>query len=149
VKSFTNSAGAVFWIGYCGPVEKYSVSTPEELKKFYADTLAKVPAEFFNQHLFRLTFTVDKSLLDEKGGLLNPSVKLLEREQEEIFATYGIKPAREISILLVRGGDDASSYLDFVDGKWVSRVGLKSACSPSFLSWLDQKAHSLEQRSQR
>jgi hypothetical protein len=148
-KSFTNSAGSTFWIGYCGPVEEYAVHSPAGLKKFYADTLAKVPAEFFNQHLVRFTFTIDKSLVGANGELLNPNVTRLERDQNDIFEAYGIKPAREIPILLVRGGDDASSYLDFVDGKWVSRVGLKSACSPSFLSWLDQKAHSLEQRSQR
>lgn len=148
-KSFTNSAGSTFWIGYCGPVEKYPVNTPDELKKFYGETLAKVPAEFFNAHLFRLTFTVDKSLVDEKGALLNSRVNLLERAQQEIFAKYGIKPAREIPILLVRGGNDASGDLNLVDGKWVSRVGLKSACSPSFLSWLDQRAHGLEQHGQR
>ena len=148
-KSFTNSAGATFWIGYCGPVEKYPVRSPEGLKKFYADTLAKVPPEFFNRRLFRFAFTVDKSLVDEKGELLNPHVARLQREQDDIFEAYGIKPVREIPILLVRGGDDASGYLDLVDGKWVSRVGLKSACSPSFLSWLDQKAHSLEQPGRR
>ena len=148
-KSFTNSAGATFWIGYCGPVEKYAVRSPEGLKKFYADTLAKVSPEFFNRALVRFAFTVDQSLVDEKGELLNPHVARLQREQDDIFEAYGIRPAREIPVRLVRGGDNASGDLDIVDGKWVSRVGLKSACSPSFLSWLDQKAHSLEQRSQR
>ena len=92
-ESFMSSSGAVYWIGYCGPVERYAVHTPDELKQFYADTLAKVPAEFFNRTLYRFTFTVDKSLVDEKGGYLNPRITRLQREQDELFAQYGIKPA--------------------------------------------------------
>ena len=149
-KSFTTSSSAVYWIGYCGPVERYVVHTPDELKQFYADTLAKVPAEFFNGTLYRLTFTVDKSLVDAKGSYLNPRVTNLQREQDEIFAKYGIKPAREIPILLTRGGDDTSGYLTYTaTSGWVSRVGLKSACSPSFLSFFDQKIRSQEQSAKR
>ena len=44
-----------------------------------------------------------------------------------------------IAILLTRGGDDASGDLDYVDDQWVARVGLKSACSPSFLSYMEQR----------
>ena len=144
-ESFTTLSGAVYWIGYCGPVERYAVHTPDELKRFYADTLTKVPAEFFNRTLYRFTFTVDKSLVDEKGGYLNPHITRLQREQDELFARYGIKPAQEIPILLTRGGDDSSGYLSYsATGGWVSRVGLKSACSPSFLSFFDQKVRSQE-----
>jgi hypothetical protein len=145
-KTFTSSSGSVYWIGYCGTVEKYPVRTPDELKKFYADTLAKVPTEFFNRTLYRLMFTVDKSLIDEKGNYLNPRVTRLQREQDEILARYQIKPAREIPIVLTRGGDDASGDLKYsATGGWVGRVGLKSACSPSFLSYLDQKVRNHEE----
>jgi hypothetical protein len=138
-KSFVNSTGQLFWIGYCGPVGSYPVHTPEELKKFYAATLAKVPAEFLNQHLIRLVFTVDPSLVGPDGKLLNPHVPRLTREQDKVFAQYGLKPSRDVAVLLTRGGDDAGGNLNLEDGEWVSQVGMKSACSSGFLDFIEEK----------
>jgi hypothetical protein len=137
--SFSTSSGGVYRIGYCGPMEGYTVSSPDELKRFYADTLAAVPKDFFNRTLYRFTFEVDASLLDDLGRPLNPQLGNLARQQDEILAKLGIWPAREIRILLTRGGDDASSDLKYSpDRGWVSRLGLQSACSSSFLSYLEQ-----------
>lgn len=145
--SFSTSSGAVYRIGYCGPVEGYAVRSPDELKRFYADTLAAVPKDFFNRTLYRFTFEVDASLLDDLGRPLNPQLGNLARQQDEIFAKLGIWPAREIRILLTRGGDDASSDLKYSpDRGWVSRIGLQSACSPSFLSYLEQTVRRRETR---
>ncbi len=138
-KSFVNSSGQLFWIGYCGPVADYPVHTPDELKKFYTETLAKVPVEFLNQHFVRFVFTVDPSLLGTDGTLLNPHVARLTREQDTIFAQYGIKPGREIPVLLVRGGNDYGGDLNLEDREWVSQVGLKSSCSPGLLDFFWQK----------
>jgi len=43
-----------------------------------------VPAEFFNRTFYRLMFTVDQSLVDAKGGYLNPRVTNLQREQDTL-----------------------------------------------------------------
>lgn len=146
-KSFTTSSGAIYWIGFCGPADRYVIRSPNELKRFYADTLAALAPEFFSRTMYRLVFKVDRSLLDRQGNLLNPRVNNLARNQDEIFARHGIKPAREIRILLTRGGDDASGDLRFSDDAgWVSRVGLQSACSPSFLSYMDQVIRRHEER---
>ena len=145
--SFSTSSGAVYRIGYCGPMEGYAVRSPGELKQFYADTLAAVPADFFNGTLYRFTFDVDASLLDDLGRPLNPQLGNLARQQDEILAKLGIWPAREIRILLTRGGDDASSDLRYSpDRGWVSRLGLQSACSSSFLSYVEQTVRRRETR---
>jgi hypothetical protein len=144
-KTFTASGG-VYWIGYCGPLDRYPVRAPAELKQFYADTLAKVPREFFNRTLHRFVFKVDRSLLDDRGGYLNPNVTRLQREQERIFAKYAIEPEREVAILLARGDNDARSDLNSSADGWVSRVGLKSACSPGLLSYFEQRIRHHEDR---
>lgn len=137
--SFT-AGGRMFWIGYCGPLVGYAVRTPAELKRFYADTLKRVPTEVLNRTLVRLSFTIDPSLVGEGGKYLNPRLAGLLAGHDEIFARYGIEPAREIPIRLTRGGDDARSQLRYVPDKgWVSTVGLRSACSVSFLGYLDDR----------
>jgi hypothetical protein len=143
-KSFSNSTGQLFWIGYCGPMEKYPVHSPEELQKFYTGTLAQVPGEFLNQHFVRFVFTVDPSLMGADGKLLNPRVTRLAGEQDKVFARYGIKPAGEVPVRLIRGGDNAKADLNFEDGAWVSAVGLKSGCSPSLLNFFEERVRSAE-----
>lgn len=134
--SFTAS-GHVYWIGYCGPAEQYPARTPAELRKFYRDTLARVPSEFMNATFARFVFTVDASLRDESGRLLNPNVERLQPQQDGLLAQYRVKPTREIPVLLVRGRADATGTLEQVDGRWVARVGLRSACSPGFLTYME------------
>lgn len=145
-KSFVAS-GSVYWIGFCGPVETYvgKIRSPAELKKFYEETLSRVPRDFFNRHLYRLAFTIDPSLLDAEQRLLNPRVPNLTKQQAEIFTTYGVSPEKVLPVLLTRGGDDASGTLEYIPGEgWVSRVGLRSACSLSFLSYMETKVRQRE-----
>jgi hypothetical protein len=136
-KSF-NAGGHVYWIGYCGVLEKYPAKSPEELRRFYTDTLAKVPREFFNRTLYRFRYIVDDSLRDADGRLLNARIQPFLTSQSKLFSSYGIEPDRTIIIRLVRGDDSASSNLRHSDAEgWVSRVGLKSACSASFVTYLE------------
>ncbi|MES2697886.1 MAG: hypothetical protein V4773_30775 [Verrucomicrobiota bacterium] len=145
-KSFTAS-GIVYWIGYCGPLEKYPVQSPDELKDFYRQTLTKVPVEVLDHNIKRLVFTVDSSLKGDDGKYLNPRLDRLTFEQNRVFSRYRIKPKQEIPILLVRGGNDANGNLEFTDDRWTATVGLQSACSPSFLANMERKIQSEERRS--
>lgn len=145
-KNFVAS-GTAYWIGFCGPVETYAakIRSPAELRKFYAETLGQVPAAFLNRHLYRFEFTIDDSFLDEQGRPLNPRVSNLTRQQAEVLATYGVVPEKVVPIVLKRGGDDASGNLDFVPGQGcVSRVGLRSACSASFLTYMETRIRQRE-----
>jgi hypothetical protein len=134
--SFTAS-GHAYWIGYCGPVADYPVRTPVELRKFYRETLARVPLPVLNETFCRFVFTIDDSLRDERGRLLNPNVDRLQPQQDHLLAQYRIQPTREVPVRLVRGKADASGTLEKVEGQWVARVGLRSACSPSFLAYME------------
>jgi hypothetical protein len=139
-KSFTAS-GQLFWIGYCGPLEKYPVRSPLELRKFYADTLATVPPEVFARVLTRFKFEVDASLYGPDGQLLNPQVAKLQALHDGILAKHGIEPQRTITVRLVRGADNTTSDFRLTPEGWTSRIGLKSACSPSYISSLEAKIH--------
>jgi hypothetical protein len=136
-RSFAAS-GFVYWIGYCGPLEKYPVRSPDELKRFYRETLAQVPREFFNRTLFRFKFTIDESLADGRGGCLNPRVPKMGPLADELLQKYRVEPETEIAIRVVRGDDDASGVLRQQNGEWVARVGLRSACSPGFLTYCER-----------
>ena len=90
---------------------------------------------------------VDPSLVGLDGSYLNPRVKSFLALQEGILGAYGIHPLQEVSVRLTRGTDDYSSSLDYVDGNgWVSKVGLKSACSAGFLAYFE---NSVRQRQSR
>jgi hypothetical protein len=129
----------VFWIGYCGSVADYPVHNAEELRSFYTRTLATVPREVLDKNLCQLDFTIDQSLIDKNGALLNPRVSDFVRMQSRILEDYAVKPLRKVQILLVRGDDNSSSDLQYLkESGWICRVGLKSGCSPSFLSYLEQ-----------
>lgn len=145
-KSFTAS-GHVYWIGYCGPLDQYPVHDHEELKRFYTRVLAMVPPEVLNRTLYHFTFTIDQSLEDGHGGYLNPRVTRLSAGQDTIFTRYHIKPEREIAILLTCGADDSSGTLGLIDNRWVARVGLKSGCSSSFLTYFEQIVRLAETKS--
>ncbi len=145
-KTFTAS-GYVYWIGYCGPLDQYPVHNHEELKRFYTRVLAAVPTEFFNRTLYHFTFTIDASLDDGHGGYMNPRVTRLSARQDAILARNNIKPERDIAILLARGAEDASGTLNQIHDRWVARVGLKSACSLSFLTYFEQRVRKSEKQS--
>ncbi len=129
--------GDRYWIGYCGPLNTYPAHRPDELKDFYARTLKTVPADFWNQHIFKFNFKVDPSLLGSDGKLLAPNVPKLTENQDRALAKFGIHPANEINVLLVKGGDDAQGALTYSDERgWVCTVGLQSACSLSFVTYM-------------
>lgn len=130
------SGSSLYWIGYAGPLEKYPARTPQELRQFYRDTLATVPPAVLNRAIPRLTFTVDSSLKLGDGAYRNPNLPKLTSEQDALFAKYKITPERRYNVRLTRGGDDGSGGLKTVEGEWVATVGLKSACSPKFLSYM-------------
>ena len=84
-----------FWIGYCGPLDKYPIHTPDELKDFYAKTLKSVPPDFWNQHIFKLSFKVDPSLMTSNGSYLNPNISKLTKNQDDALAKYTFIPKRK------------------------------------------------------
>lgn len=134
-KSFV-AGGSLYWIGYVGTLEKYPARTPQQLRQFYRDTLATVPADLYNQVIPRLKFTVDSSLQLGEGNYLNPNIPRLTSEQDRLLAQYKITPDREYDVLLVSGGDNANGSLSATPSGWVATVGLQSACSPSFLNYM-------------
>lgn len=137
--------GCVFWIGYCGPLADYPVHNGGDLQAFYTKTLAGIPTEFLNQTLCRLKFTVDSSLIGGDGAPLNPRIVDFQQTQSEIFANYGIKPERELTILLTRGGNGDTTSLTYAkETGWVGHLGLESACSPSLLFYFERVIRSHE-----
>lgn len=133
------ASGRVYWIGYCGELERYPVHSPEQLQKFYTRTLASVPPDVLNQSFARLDFIVDPSLVGESKEYLNPNLKKLLEETTSTMAGYGIHPTREVSVRLVRGDNDANSTITRLDqNNWSCRVGLKSSCSPSFIDYIER-----------
>jgi len=138
--------GCVFWIGYCGPLANYPVHNGENLQAFYTKTLASIPQALLNQTLYQLNFIVDSSLTNKDGVLLNPRVAGLQQMQTGIFAAYGIKPARAVTIRLTRGSEGESTRLSYSkEAGWVANIRLKSACSPSLLSYFERIIRSNEQ----
>ena len=55
--------GRLFWIGYCGPAAQYPVHSP---------TLENVPPSVLASALVQLKFTLDPSLLNPDGTIVNP-----------------------------------------------------------------------------
>lgn len=134
-KSFI-SGGSLYWIGYVGALETYPARSPAQLKEFYRQTLATVPPEVLNRVIPQLNFIVDPTLTLPDNQYRNPNIPRLTAEQTSLFAQYNIVPERTYDIHLTRGGDDYNGTLKSVDGQWVATVGLRSACSPSFLSYM-------------
>ena len=129
-----------YWIGFVGPLTNYPVRSPGDLREFYDRTLKTIPAEALNRHFCRLKFTVDGSLLGADGAYLNPRLAEFLATHANVFDQFGIHPEEEVRILLVRGSDDALSTLTYSDEKgWVCTLGLRSACSLSFLSYLEKE----------
>jgi|GEM_PF-1568741 len=137
----------LFWIGYCGSWEEYPVHTPDELRRFYTDTLAKVPPSVLATALIRLKFTIDPSLVNPDGSLANPRVSKFIGMQEQVLKAHSIDPASTVSILLKRGGDDANSTLSFVESEgWVARIGKQGGCNPSLLEYFESYVRQKNER---
>jgi hypothetical protein len=127
-----------YWIGYYGPVDQYPAHDHDTLKQFYAATLKTIPSEVMAEHLFRFKFVVVQSLIGKEGEYLNPRLAAFLRDNGKFLEELGIRPKREIEIRLVKGGDDALSRLDKSEnGAYVCTVGLKSAMSLGFISYLE------------
>ena len=130
--------GHVFWIGYCGPLQAYPVHSPEELKRFYAATLAGIPHEVLETVLVRLDFKVDPSLLNPDGSLAIPRLRQFIELQKNILKERNLEPRQTVTISLKRGGNDSNADLQHSDNEgWISQVGLKSGCSPSLLDYYE------------
>lgn len=128
--------GLYFWIGYCGPVEKYPAKDGQSLELFYAQTLRNVPKDVLNMRLVRLVFTFDESLKDKDGKLLNPNADNLQKEQTKLFAKYAISPINKAEVVLCRGTDDGRTSVEMgANGRWIAKLGLKSSCSSSLLAY--------------
>ncbi len=137
--------GGRYWIGYCGPLDKYPVHTPDELKVFYARTLKTIPPDFWNQHIFRFIFKVDPSLIETNGSYLNPNIPKLAENQDAALARFGIRPEKEINIRLIKGNDtyDALTYSD--EAGWTCSLSLQAACSLSLVTYMQEKVASSPQ----
>ena len=93
-----------------------------------------------NRHIPRFKFTVDPLLRSPDGSYLNPHPTQFLELQVKLLAEYGIHPVDEISIRLVRGGDDVLSSLTYSEEKgWICTVGVRSGCSLSFLAYLERE----------
>ncbi len=132
--------GDGFWIGYCGPKEKYPAHNAEELKAFYGRTLASVPTNLLNKRIVKLNFKVDASLIGNDGKLLLPRVSQLGEIQERVLDHYNVHPEKEVDVLLVKGDEGDSSTMTH-EGKrgWVCAVGLNSGCHIGLISFMQGK----------
>ncbi len=131
---------ANYWVGFVGPFTNYPVHSPDALREFYDRMLKSIPREALNRHLFRFAFTVDSSLRGPDGSYLNTNLTQFLEMQSSILTEYGIKPEEEVRIQLTKGGDDALGKLTHSNDKgWVCTVGLQSACSLGFLSYLERE----------
>ena len=129
--------GDRYWIGFCGPLDNYPAHTPDELKEFYDKTLKTVPPNFWNRHIFKFNFKIDPSLVGPDGNYLAPNILGLEKNQGAALAKFKIDPETDINILLVKGANDANGTLSRSNERgWICRVGLKSACSLGFVTYM-------------
>lgn len=127
-----------YWIGFAGPLASYPAHDPESLRRFYDTTLKSIPPDVLNERLFRFRFHVDPSLDGKDGQYLNPRLTAFLRDNGKFLEKSGLRPKREIDILLVKGDDDAKSRLTYTkDAGWVCTVGLRSALSSSFTAYME------------
>ena len=130
----------MYWIGYQGSLDDYSVTNAEELKVFYRKTLDEIPAGVWNRTIVGLNLAVDASLKTGDGGYINPNIPGLLRTIPEVMKKYGIHPERWADVLLVKGDEGYRSRMEYSEETgWVCRVGLQSTLSPSFISYLEHK----------
>lgn len=128
-----------YWIGFRGPLSEYPAHDPESLRQFYKATLKTIPPEVLNQRLVRLRFTVDASLVGPDKEYLNPNLAGFLQNNGKFLESLGIRPEKEIPVLLVKGGDDYHSDVKYsAEAGWVCALGRKSSLSPSFVSFLER-----------
>ena len=129
-----------FWIGYAGPLAGYPAHSPDELRQFLGKTLSTVPPEVFNRQMMKFRFKLDASMFGTDGKCVNPHAEKMNERQDSLLKEYKITPAREVDVLLVKGGDDASGTITFTeDHGWVATVGLRSACSSGYIDYMNQR----------
>jgi hypothetical protein len=129
-----------FWIGYVGPLEKYAVNDPEALKRFYGDTLAKVPKDVWDKELVRFDFTIDASMRTKDGGYTNPNVLEFIRRPDDVLKSIGATPGRAVKITLKDGGDaPTDDCARGADGAWVCTVSRGARMSAGMTDWLARK----------
>lgn len=130
----------MFWIGYQGSPDDYAVTNAEELRAFYRKTLDGIPAEAWNRTIVGLNLAVDASLKTEDGDYINPNIPGLLSTIPEVMQKYDIHPERWADIRLVKGDEGYRSRMEYSEeAGWVCRVGIKSALSPGFISYMEHK----------
>jgi hypothetical protein len=131
--------GGIYWIGFCGPLADYPAHDAASLRSFYDRTLKSIPPDVLNRRLVRLRFTVDQSLIGEGGKFLNPNLGKFLDNNGRFLAELGLRPETEVHIRLVKGGEDASSDLQYLgEAGWVCKLGLRSGLTASFASFLER-----------
>jgi len=129
-----------YWIGYAGPISGYPAHTPDELRAFLGKTLAMVPPEVFARQMMKFRFKLDASMFDASGKCVNANAEKMNELQDSLLKKYKITPVREIDVLLVKGGDDASGTITFTEDRgWVATVGLRSGCSSGYIDYMNQQ----------
>jgi hypothetical protein len=127
-----------YWIGFAGPLSMYPAHDPASLMSFYDSTLKGIPRDVLNRRLPRFRFTVDASLVAANGEYLHPNLRAFVDRYERFLRDAHIEPQTEIPIVFVKGNDSAESNVRYSKSTgWVCNLGLKSALSPAFLSYIE------------
>jgi len=127
-----------YWIGFIGPAEDYPVHGPDQLRKFYHDTLQSVPDDVWNQKIIGLNIVVDDSMKNPDGSLANPNIPNLIQMISSTLKKRTIEPERTETILLTRGDDDALASIEGKSEKgWICKTGTQAALSPGFIRYLE------------
>jgi len=130
--------GRTFWIGYCGPRDKYPIHGAADLQAFYTGTLSSIPPEFLNTHVVKLVFRVSPTLKLANGQFRNPRLARFLNYQSDALAKYHISPTRTATIKLVDGGNSGESSEEKTgQNEWSVKVGSQSGCSPNSLSYIE------------
>lgn len=125
-----------YWIGYVGPLASYPAHDHASLREFYDRVLKSIPTSVLEDHLYRFRFVVDASLIGMNGVYLNPHLKTFLEANGKFLREAGLHPKRQVTILLVKGGDDDSLSYSETKG-WVCTIGLKTACGPDLAAYME------------
>lgn len=125
-----------YWIGYVGPLASYPAHDHASLREFYGRTLKGIPTSVLEDHLYRFRFVVDGSLIGLNGIYLNPHLKNFLEANGKFLREAGLHPKRQVTILLVKGGDDDSLTYSETKG-WVCTIGLKTSCNPDLAAYME------------
>jgi hypothetical protein len=129
-----------FWFGYVGKLEDYPVKGPEELKKFYAETLATVPKDVWAKIFIKYEFTIDDSMKLKGGGYTNPHVVEFIRRPDEFYEGMGVTPEKSVRVTLKDGVDDKADTCEKNDdATWTCWISRGAAMSQHMTDWMTDR----------